>query len=274
MPPGFCIVPANAQDRPMTVSADIIANYTSDRHFFQNLYLPKKPGPGGPYVYVKNHKAACTTVLTTLIAHHYAASGGDLDRIEIGNVHGFGHNTFRRARVMGLEKSLAALNAPATFRFTVLREPVSRTVSAYADKIRGSERQRRDLMRYLRRPEDAELSLSAFLDLMAQDEGARDLDRHWRPQRQEISYDAIAYDFIGDVAQLKPSLAHVVRRLFGEEQVRMQDTRETFGHRSSSREMVAGLSAADRRNLEAAYGADFEMYEAVRGRLAAIPGFA
>jgi hypothetical protein len=38
--------------------------------------------------------------------------------------------------------------------------------------------------------------------------------------------------------------------------------------------MVAGLSAADRRNLEAAYGADFEMYEAVRGRLAAIPGFA
>ena len=96
------------------------------------------------------------------------------------------------------------------------------------------------------------------------------MDRHWRPQRKEISYDYINYDYVGDMADLRGALGYVVKRIFDADTPRMQDTRKTLGHKSHSRELIEGMTAQDHANIEKAFGPDLEMYEEVRKSLAEV----
>ena len=47
---------------------DILSNYRNRRHLLQTMHLPAKPYGGPDFLYMKNHKAACTNILT--LAHH------------------------------------------------------------------------------------------------------------------------------------------------------------------------------------------------------------
>ncbi|MDV4144800.1 sulfotransferase family 2 domain-containing protein [Shimia sp. FJ5] len=243
----------------------ILSNYIHDRHFLQTVNMPRM---GKPFIYMKNHKAACTTVLATLMAHLLDLQGEGTDGIDMETVH-TPPKTLLRTGTRGLtvRRAMRALDNPDVFRFTIVREPVARTVSAYADKIYKAEKPKRMLMRYLGRPVDSEMSLSEFLDILAQDEGAREVDRHWWSQRKETSYDYIDFDFIGDTRDLKAALDHAMRQIFDVEASKFQDTRKTLGHKSHSRELMESLTTQDRANIETVFGPDLEMYEEVRKAL-------
>ncbi|MEP2530291.1 sulfotransferase family 2 domain-containing protein [Shimia sp.] len=220
---------------------------------------------------MKNHKAACTTVLATLMANLLEQKGEATEGLDMRLVH-TPPNTLLLTGPRGLSiaQVMEALADRRVFRFTIVREPVARTVSSFADKIVKGDKQKTKLMRYLKRPADSDLSLSQFLDIMAQDQGARDVDRHWRSQRLEVSYDFINYDFVGDMADLHGALSQIVRRIFQVERPKVQDTRASMGHKSKSAELIEGMTALDRRNIEKAFGPDFEMYEDVRQKLAQV----
>ncbi len=253
----------------MDAISDILGNYRNRRHLLQTMHLPARDYGGPPFLYMKNHKAACTNVLTLLVTHmHNALDGPAPLRISMDGLHNLPADYLRAgARALDWPTAREALSAPGWFRFTVVRDPLSRTVSAWADKLRpgANPRHRRDLMLHLGRDPDAEIGLSAFLDILARDEGARDLDRHWRPQHKEISYGLIPYDLIGRVEAMEAARRAIVAALFGpgSEAVEVADTRTHLGHRSGSRRFRDGLTAADRRNIERAFARDFEMYDAV-----------
>ncbi|MGX9352153.1 sulfotransferase family 2 domain-containing protein [Shimia sp. W99] len=244
----------------------ILDNYQHRRHFLQLVNIPVF---GTPFLYMKNHKAACTTVLATLMANLLQKKGEGTESIDMGSVH-TPPNTLLLTGPRGLSmpRVMEALADKQVYRFTIVREPVARTVSSFADKIVKGEKQKTKLMRYLKKPADSDMSLSQFLDVMAHDEGARDVDRHWRSQRLEVSYDFINYDFVGDMADLNGAMKRIVRRLFDVEHPEVQDTRTSLGHQSMSAELIAAMTATDRKNIETAFGPDFEMYEDVRRTLA------
>ncbi|WP_204112490.1 sulfotransferase family 2 domain-containing protein [Shimia biformata] len=249
----------------MSFHPKILDNYLHQKHFLQLVNIPVS---GKPFLYMKNHKAACTTVLATLMAHMLSEKGEDAASIDMSTVHTPPKSLLLTGpRGLSMPRVMEALADRQVFRFTILREPTARTVSSYADKIVKGDKQKAKLMRYLKRPVNSDMSLSEFLDVMAQDEGARDVDRHWRSQRKEVSYDFINYDFVGDMADLKGALAHVTRRVFDAEPM-LQDTRSSLGHKSSSAELIAEMTPTDRKNIETAFGPDFEMYEDVRKTLA------
>ncbi|MEM7597987.1 MAG: sulfotransferase family 2 domain-containing protein [Pseudomonadota bacterium] len=250
----------------MGTLADILPNYQSRRHLLQNVHLPAQDF-GGPYfLYMKNHKAACTNVLTLLITQiHHALSADESLEISMEGVHNLPPD-YLRAGARGLDWATVedALFGPC-YRFTIIREPLSRTVSAWSDKLLGDTRHRRDLNKVLGRAPETEISLPAFLDVIAQDEDARLIDRHWRPQHLEISFGQVNYDFIGRVEEMDAARAHIIDTLFGAKgrSVKIVDTREHLGHKSSSGTYRDALTAKDRRNVERAFAADFEMYESV-----------
>lgn len=246
----------------------ILANYLHKRHFLQTVNIPVL---GSPFLYMKNHKAACTTVLATLMAHLLELQGEGTESIDMDSVHTPPKSLLLTGpRGLRVWRVMQALDDPAVFRFTIVREPVARTVSSFADKIVKGDKQKTKLMRYLGRPVESDMSLSEFLDILAHDEGAQDVDRHWRPQRKEISYDYINYDYVGDMADLRGALGYVVKRIFDADTPKMQDTRQTLGHKSHSRELIEGMTAQDRANIEKAFGPDLEMYEEVRKSLAEV----
>lgn len=165
------------------------------------------------------------------------------------------------------EAVVNAVTSKDVFKFTVVRDPVSRTVSAWADKIHGGQKQRDRLMRHLGRPVDSTITLKQFIELIAKDESVLELDRHWRSQRKEISYDQIPFDFIGTLANLPKDMRYAMNRIFGEGAYKeLADTRTSLGHKTKSNELMDSLTSRDMRHLEKALGADFEMYEDVQKR--------
>ncbi|MEM1302797.1 MAG: sulfotransferase family 2 domain-containing protein [Pseudomonadota bacterium] len=251
----------------MSTLSEILPNYQSRRHLLQNVHLPARTYGGPKFLYMKNHKAACTNVLTLLITQIHAALSSEavLD-ISMDAVHNL-PTDYLRAGARGLDWPTVedALFGPEWFRFTIIREPLNRTVSAWSDKLQGNTRQRRDLNKVLGRDPETEISLPAFLDIIAQDDTARMIDRHWRPQHLEISFDQVRYDLIGRVEDMAAARAQIIETLFGARglKLRILDTREHLGHRSSSRADREALTAQDRRNVERAFARDFDMYARV-----------
>jgi hypothetical protein len=251
----------------MSLIPEILPNYQSRRHLLQNMHLPAKPYGGPNFMYMKNHKAACTNVLTLLITqmHHALSSDAELE-ISMKSVHNL-PTDYLRAGARGLDWPTAekALTEITCFRFTIIREPLSRTVSAWSDKMQGDTRHRRDFNQVIGRDLDTDVSLPEFLDIIAQDDRARLIDRHWRPQHLEISYGQVPYNFIGRVEDMDTARDHIVTALFGlrGQSVRILDTRDHLGHASSSRKHRDALTAKDKRNVERAFAKDFEMYDTV-----------
>lgn len=248
---------------------DLVANYQHRRHFLQTVNLPAIAPNGQSFLYMKNHKCACNTVIATLISLLAKQQGIDdkfsMDAVRVSSKSMLltGQGGLNDKRVM------AAITDPKVFKFSLVRDPVTRTVSAFADKIASGDKQKSKLMKYLGRPADSNITLKQFIALLALDEGARDVDRHWRSQRQEISYDHIPFDYIGTVEDFKSAMNHIVGSIFGaEDKGPIMDTRRSLGHKSSSKEMIATLTERDMKNLHKAFGPDFEMYEAVQAKLA------
>ncbi|MCF6445478.1 sulfotransferase family 2 domain-containing protein [Nereida sp. MMG025] len=248
----------------MAFKDDLLSNYLHPRHFLQTVYMPAFKPKGSDFVYMKNHKAACTTVIATLMAHLLHEMKDDRD-ISMENVHQPPRDVIHAGkRALGMPRVLDALQSKDVFRFTAVRDPIARTVSAYADKIARGDKQKRKLMNHLGRDKEDDLSLSQFLDVMAQDEGAQDVDRHWRPQVKEISYGLIKYDVIGTTDDLTPALKEIVYACFKLKRPKMQDTRSSMGHQTASKDLIASMTKEDMRNLERAFEADLQMYEEVK----------
>lgn len=247
----------------------LIANYLHELHFLQTVHVAAFAAGGKAFVYMKNHKAACTSVLATLMSHQLRFLGETEDGRDESRLHKPPRTLMLNGkRSLTPETARAALRDTAKFRFTVVRDPVDRTLAAYADKIASGQRQKTALMRHLGRDPDSDLTLPAFLDILAQDPRARDLDRHWRSQRKEISYDQIAYDHIGDAADLEAAMQVVTRACFGTSVTRLRDIRAWLDPRADITGLRADLTAKDRKNLEHAFAEDFDMITRVRKKLA------
>lgn len=96
---------------------------------------------------------------------------------------------------------------PGLFRFTVVRNPFTRTLSAYLDKVERRARRRQ-----------RESSYAAFLEELAG--GALYDNAHWAPQHTLLLIPQAEFDFIGRVETLERDLAHVLASLGGEVPVR------------------------------------------------------
>jgi hypothetical protein len=249
---------------------DLVANYSHRKHFLQTVNLPTVAPNGQSFLYMKNHKCACTTVLATLMSL-LAKQQGIEEEISMGSVHAPPKSVLLSGpRALRENSVIAAITDPKVFKFSMVRDPVTRTVSAYADKIASGDKQKTKLMEYLGRPVDSNITLKQFIALLASDEGARNVDRHWRSQRQEISYDLIPFDYIGTVEDIKPAMDHIVRTIFGAKAVgQIVDTRRSMGHKTFSKDLIATLTNRDMKNFHKAFGPDFEMYETVQTKWAA-----
>ena len=259
---------ARADEKPSQVAfgrEQILSNYKHERHFLQTVHAARPGTADRPFVYLKNHKAACTTVIASLLKFQHQFMGEVCGQVEEAVIHKPPARLMSNGRRnLDVASAVAILQNPTLFRFTVIREPISRTVSSYADKIQAGGKQKLALLKAANLPPDSEISLSRFIDLISSNELALDADRHWRLQSKEISYGLIDYDLIGTVPDIDRVLRAVSKACFGLDDFQLEDTRKTLGHKTSSKSLVEALTASDRRKLEHVLEDDLEMYEQVR----------
>ena len=102
------------------------------------------------------------------------------------------------------------------FKFTVVRDPYARTLSAFQDKILGHRPQERAFRAWF--GSDAPPEFSDFCRYL--DDGNLHVDMHWAPQADFLLLPLEMFDFVGRVETLEADLAHVITQLYGADAAR------------------------------------------------------
>ncbi|MEQ9259528.1 MAG: sulfotransferase family 2 domain-containing protein [Roseovarius sp.] len=244
-----------------------LAGFQKARHFSQNVYAVEGEHVARPVIYLRNHKAACTTIIATLAARAARKQGREAEFSDIGEMHRSRHDAFAPTRAISLEECYEKVTAPESFTFSFVRHPLQRAASAFADKVMGSPRHRVKLLRVLGRAKDESLTFPEFIRALVENEKALDLDRHWRPQHKELAVEGVSYDYLGAMDHLSRDLPPLLDTVFGvssdasEREAPTVDARRVFGHRTRSADLMDQLHASERRAFEAAMAEDYALYE-------------
>ncbi len=142
------------------------------------------------FLYFETPKVACTSIKRSLQLLERGAGGAPL-----AGVHDKRASPLQGALSSGMSFEDIFVS-PRLFRFSFVRNPFSRALSCYLEKIVADEIERRRLLPALGFAPDASVSLVDFLRAIeAQDHAARDI--HWRPQSDLLKDRDVHYHFIG-----------------------------------------------------------------------------
>ena len=205
-------------------------------------------------VYFETPKVACSTIKRALQEAEIDRTGGALP----DDVH---------------DKTVSPLRSPSDitvplptlfsgdtyFRFTFVRNPYTRILSAYLDKIVKNDWERRRHYPALGfRLEDR----PTFLDFLTKVEMQTNLERdiHWLPQSELLAWDRIQMHFIGRFEAFGPYFTLLGRKLYGSSSEKYCAAR-IDNHQTNAAELVKQhVGPKERDIIERIYNRDFDLY--------------
>ena len=202
------------------------------------------------YFYLANPKVASTGILRALQS---AEVDGEQSRIPQ-----FVHDRTASPLRSFSNASLAAediLGDPNFFRFTYVRNPFTRVLSAYIEKIETEVPERERLLPTLGLSPNKTPSLLEFLKaVQAQRDDWRDI--HWTTQSRLIQASNIGYNFIGRFESFSASFPFVLDRL-GVDRAHY-DAKNSSSHATGANTRVLDyIGPVERETIISIYHADF-----------------
>lgn len=179
------------------------------------------------YVYVEVPKAGCGTMKATLGGLEASRKGPGL----VQRVQGAPHNRinatpFIKPFQLPSDMLEEVLTSSAYRRFTVVRDPASRVLSAYLEKIGQALKQSEPIVAALGLPA-SDITFRQFLDVIGE-QTSREQDPHWRRQADHLGWGIVDYDDAIHLEELDASWDRV-GELTG-----ITDLRETFYCKNST----------------------------------------
>lgn len=216
------------------------------------------------YAYFEVPKAGCGTMKATLGSAEAARYHPSLVELVQENPHDRSRATpFVKPYQLPPALLEEVLSSRKFRRFAVVRDPASRLLSAYLEKIRQGLRQSGPVLERLREelgdaaPATADaITLAQFVDVVAR-QSSREQDPHWRRQVDLIGVGAVKHDAVIHLEQLDDSWAEVAR-LTG-----IDDLRGQFYCRNStgaSSKVEVEYDEATLAKVAQAYAADYAAF--------------
>lgn len=243
--------------------AALAAHYGTAGAMSRRLHID----PAQRFVYVNNPKVVCTTIKATLNVEAARQLGVSYTPRRMRDVHDHRRQVLLQPTALGAERFDAVMRDPSVLRFSFVRDPVARLVSAYADKLAGgagSSRMAEKLWKHMGLADDCVLTQEAFAEACIDDPEVLHLDQHWHPQRKQLAFDIIDYGFLGAQERFDADFARVLARLFPQG-AEVLDTRALLGHRTQPAKL-APLSEALQTRLRETYAEDYDMLAEIRAR--------
>ncbi|HEY6633357.1 MAG TPA: sulfotransferase family protein [Rhizobiaceae bacterium] len=217
-------------------------NSTRSELYLRSVHLPRLRA-----IYLTTPKVAGSTIMATLVK----ADGSQ-------RFDGITNYNDRAARhLLSSEGDPRAfwhdLGHPDCFRFSFVRNPYDRIISAYLDKIALGTKPRKRKLPGL--GPVGEISFRDFLLTLQRQKAAR-MNRHWRPQSLLIS-PRVKLDFLGRFERFETDFAHVLERL-GVEPAAITNRR---GHKTSAAEHRDMIGPEEKALIDSIYGEDFERFD-------------
>lgn len=156
-------------------------------------------------IYVETPKVGCTTIKQVL---QYS----EVDGVE-ANIPDYVHNK-KQSPLMSpsvdTEKFLHCLQGDDYLTFSFVRNPYTRILSAYLDKIVGQSGKVNHIQKEMGiNPAVHTPSFEEFLDLLS-NQNTVDINPHFAPQTFLLGYRSVRYDFIGRFENFNDSIAQLV----------------------------------------------------------------
>ncbi len=175
-------------------------------------------GGGGSYLYQPITKCACTAIKGLLLE----VEGLPIPENE-GERHEKRFNKFPgMLRLTPEERNAVYSGQTDTFKFVFVRDPYSRALSVYADKIHRKQdfwiQQLRDWSKAHEFELGDEISFSDFLQIISLQD-FQEMDVHWRPQYREGRFGYITFDFVGHFEMLASDLTYALERIGAPESI-------------------------------------------------------
>jgi hypothetical protein len=202
------------------------------------------------YFYLANPKVASTGILRTLQS---AEVDGDQSRIPE-----FVHDR-PASPLLSFSSTTQSpehiLTAGRVFRFTYVRNPFTRILSAYIEKIETEAVERERLLPTLGLPPDRTPTLLEFLEaVQAQRDDWRDI--HWTTQSRLVQTCNIDYSFIGRFESFSTSFPKVLDRL-GIDRAYYEAGQAPHHATNANSRVLDYIGPAEREIIVAIYHADF-----------------
>ena len=179
------------------------------------------------YLFVNNAKVASTSILKLLQENECINSASSLSSPHLRD-----NSPLLRVSQLSKDDQDKYLFSPDAYRFTFVRDPFSRILSAYKSKIErplngfrfnpekpGSYPPKGHVIQLLTGNKisentdfDMEISFAAFVQAVCSQE-TKKMDIHWKPQCDLLCVDNIKYDFVGKFENLSKDIASISRRL-------------------------------------------------------------
>lgn len=196
----------------------LVTNSSQADEVIHELDYRTHPLPCANMLYFEVPKAGCTTIKHLL---HFAAMRHSNDEqsalqrltTDPESVHDRGTSPLPKLSELEETLSESPLTNASTFRFSVVRDPTSRIMSAYLDKIISRCGYHRQLIwGTAGLPEGSSVSFEKFLEIIAT-MPSRTMDIHWRPQFDLLRPDIVNYDFIGRFEHFADALAEIMSHI-------------------------------------------------------------
>lgn len=200
------------------------------------------------YIYFRIPKAANSFILGNM----YLCETGKTPSLEETDAHKKTGSTIHLLN--GLELDNAIRNY---FKFTLVRDPYSRFVSAYLDKIVRKKAPSVHVYAALEKDKTKDISLSEFAWFLEQD-GALYLDGHWTPQTDLVPIPNDQLDFIGQFENLGQDCQEILKRIYGAGVVKNLANSHATGADKKTENL---LDNAMRDRIFRLYERDFDRFE-------------
>jgi hypothetical protein len=164
------------------------------------------------YLFIRNAKAACSTVASAIYYWETGKNALPQDTVHSSAKLLLGKDNYKQL--------ITALHDPSVFRFTTIRNPTARSISAFTNFFMDrsneqSSKHIKPMMQFGYRPDQsAEKNFDAFLLYVERciAENPIQMDAHFRPQFFNIRPDIVSYDRICRVENLNSELEAFMRQ--------------------------------------------------------------
>jgi hypothetical protein len=236
------------------------------------IHVWQKPA----FIYLANPICACSTLKMSLnLSVAPYSDRPDFTITAPGDIHSRHANLLKSPLQLGYGAFLEMLDDPSVPVFTFVRAPEDRFLSAWRKKLTKENPFTGRVRAYLDQPKTVPLSdfltLDQFAASVAEDQGLRDLDEHWRLQRKQIFFDGIPRTQFGRVETFAADAPRLLGQIFGAGNFVLSDATVLNPFNASGKKRVAmeGLSDFARAQVAKAYAADDKMLDEIKARATA-----
>ena len=208
------------------------------------------------YVFVETPKVACSSIKLSLINMELRSGGHSIGNDE------FNHDRsqfplLQPSQVPGFDRVLASKEF---FKFCFVRNPYTRILAGYLDKILKNSIEKRGILiqlGYNRFKLDRHLSFEEFIEALSKQPFVEQ-DPHWREQFMHCYTDRIDYDFVGHLESMRDDLKTVFDRILpdGSRFLARHDVHKT----SASSRLGEFFTPETLKKVNEKYHRDFETF--------------